>query len=113
MKLLTKFTCAFKGLAAGFKQPSLLFQVFWAGVALSVFAILKISYHEWLIVIVMIALVWLCEWINSLIEATVDYISLETNRQAEKIKDLSAGLVLLSGFFALLVGLLILYQHLF
>ena len=112
MKLITKFSCAFKGLFAGFKQPSILFQVFWAAVAITVFAFLQIDYYEWLTVIVMIALVWLSEWVNSLIEKTVDYISLKTDKRAEEIKDLGAGLVLLAGFFALVVGLLILAKYL-
>ena len=108
MKLLKKFSYAISGLITGFKQSSILFVVFWAVVAITVFTIIGISYLEWLVVIVMIALVWLCEWVNSIIEQTIDYISQDYSEQAKKIKDLSAGLVLLSGLMAFVVGVMIL-----
>ena len=112
MKWLNKFRYAFEGLIYGFKQPSVILQVFLAIVAIVVFYVIKISWVEWMIVLVMIALVILCEWINCIVEMTVNYISTEIHPQAKRIKDLSAGLVLLSGLFAFIVGVIILFINL-
>ncbi len=112
MKLLNKFKYAFTGLFIGMRQGSIWLQIVLGLVAVVTFIVVKISYFEWLVVIIMIAIVVLCEWINSIVEMTVDYISLERKTQAKKIKDLSAGLVLLSGLFALIIGILLLIEHL-
>ena len=112
MNLVTKFKNAFNGLKSGLKQPAIQLQVFLALVAIVTFLILKISYYEWLVVLVMIALVCLCEWINSIFEATVDYISLKEHPTAKLIKDLGAGMVLLAAFFAFLCGVIIIINNL-
>ena len=44
--------------------------------------------------ILLIGIVIAFEWVNTLIEKTIDYISTERNNFARDIKDLSAGVVL-------------------
>jgi len=112
MKWTAKFKYAIEGLWYGLKQPSVWLQLFFAVLTITVFLVVKISAVEWMITMVMIALVILCEWLNSIVEMTIDYISTEIHPQAKKIKDLSAGLVLLAGLFALVVGVMILINNL-
>lgn len=113
MKWIKKFEYAFAGLIYGLKQPSVILQIILASVAITVFWIIKISWVEWMIVMIMIAFVILSEWLNSIVEMTIDYISLDIHPQAKTIKDLSAGLVFLSGLFAFIVGVMILINSLF
>lgn len=111
MNYIKKFKDAFKGLHLGFNQQSIIIQ---CGLGLGAFIVLyslKISYIEWLIFVVVVGLVLVSEWINSCIELVVDYISLDIHPQAKKIKDLSAGMVLLSCIIAVVVGVMILYNH--
>ena len=113
MKLVEKFKCAFSGLAHGINQGSILLQLGLGLSAIAVFGLIGISYNEWLAVLIMIALVLLAEWLNSIIELTVDYISLKWDLRAKEIKDLSAGMVLLICIFALAIGLIILFRNLY
>ena len=66
--------------------------------------ILKISQTEYIIVLIMIALVLTSEVINTAIEKTVD---LYTNKYNETAKDVSAFAVLLMSIFALIIGIII------
>ena len=107
-----KFKYAFMGLMIGLKQPSILLQLFLGGITIFIFAIIKISCFEWLIVVLTIAMVVLSEWVNSIVEMTVDYISLANTTLAKRIKDLSAGLVLLAAIFAFIIAIIVLYRNL-
>lgn len=70
-------------------------------------AILHIDSTEWLFILTAIFIVLIAELINSAIEKTVDMISLEKNRQAKMIKDMSAGFVLLAAAYSVICGLII------
>ncbi len=111
MGWLKKFKCAFEGIISGLKQRSIRIQLLLALLATLVFIYLKISYFEWLVFVLVCALVVCLEWVNTVFEEVVDYISLETHPHAKKIKDLSAGLVLMACIFAVIVGIMILLNH--
>ncbi len=53
------------------------------------------------------------EAINSAIENMTDFVSLEKNEQIKKIKDLSAGAVLVSAITAVAIGLIVFIPKLF
>jgi hypothetical protein len=67
----------------------------------------NINIYEWIAVIFSIGLVFSMELINSAIENTADFISLEKHDTIRKIKDLSAAAVLISALAALIIGLII------
>lgn len=69
---------------------------------------LELNAVEWSILLVCCALVMVTELLNTAVEYIIDKISPEWNEVAGKIKDLSAGAVLLSAVFAALAGLIIL-----
>ena len=69
--------------------------------------IFKISYTEWLVCMVFIALVITTELINTAIEAVVDMITTKENNFAKVAKDTSAGAVLVVSLMAAFVGLII------
>lgn len=68
---------------------------------------LRISYGEWVAVILAIAFVFTTEIINSSIERIADFISPETNDSIKQIKDLSAAAVLISAITAIVIALII------
>ena len=69
--------------------------------------ILKISQTEYIIVLIMIALVLTSEVINTAIEKTVDLYTNKYNETAKIAKDVSAFAVLLMSIFAIIIGIII------
>lgn len=67
----------------------------------------KISYTEWLICLLLFALVISLELVNTAIEAVVDLASPDIHPLAKKAKDCAAGAVLVSAIFAAVIGLII------
>ena len=69
---------------------------------------LKFDITDICIVIVMIAIVLICELINSVIEFTLDAVYKNNySKLVEMAKDISAGMVLLSAIISVIVGILI------
>lgn len=69
---------------------------------------LKISFDEWLWILLSIFLVLILEVVNSAIENVVDLATdYARHPLAKKAKDMAAGAVLLGAFFALIVACLI------
>lgn len=69
--------------------------------------VFKISLNEWISLIVVMGLVFICELINTSLEALADFASPEKHPQIKKVKDLAAASVLISAVSALLVGIII------
>lgn len=76
-------------------------------IALILSFILKVSAIEFIIILFTIALVLICEVINTAIEKTVDLYTREYNETAKIAKDVSAFSVLLTCFFAVVIGIVI------
>lgn len=74
---------------------------------------LKLSTIEWSIILLVCALVLVTEIINSAIEILTDYLFTEKHKTAKSIKDISAGAVLVSAIFAIIIGLLIFIPKIF
>jgi len=80
-------------------------------IALSVF--LKFSLTDTCILIIMITFVLICELINSAIEFTLDAVYKNRySKLVEMAKDISAGMVILSAFMSVIVGLLLFGSYL-
>lgn len=69
--------------------------------------ILELSYVEWLISLILIALVISLELINTSIEAVVDLVTTNDSALAKIAKDSAAGAVLFTSIIAAFIGLVI------
>ncbi|HPF52455.1 MAG TPA: diacylglycerol kinase family protein [Draconibacterium sp.] len=67
----------------------------------------KISFVEWVAVILSIGFVLATEIINTTIEKLADFVSPDRNEKIKKIKDISAAGVLIAAFTAFIVGVII------
>ena len=70
-------------------------------------AILKISVTEWIICLILFALVISAELFNTAIETTVDLAMPEKNDKAKLAKDVSAAAVLVIELSSAIIGLII------
>jgi len=108
------FNHAFRGLfqmirtERNFKIQLVLFLI-----VVSLGIILNITIGDWLILLLISAMVLSLEIVNSAIEKTCDLISTKPNNQIKLIKDISAAAVLLVSLFALIIGILLFYPYLF
>ncbi|GAB1309431.1 hypothetical protein KH5_21140 [Urechidicola sp. KH5] len=69
--------------------------------------IIGLSTMEWLFQITAIALVLIAEDTNSAIEYICDFIHPNYHKQVGKIKDIAAGIPMISAIFAIIIGLII------
>ena len=107
-KRIKSFSYAFGGLKTALKEEHnarIHLVAILLVLALSIF--FDINSYEWIAVIFSIGFVFAMELINSAIENTVDFISLEKHDTIRKIKDLSAAAVFMSALAALIIGLII------
>ena len=68
---------------------------------------LKISRLEFIIIIMVISVVFVCEIINTAVEKAIDATTHEYNPIAKIAKDVAAGAVLVAAINSIIVGLLI------
>jgi diacylglycerol kinase (ATP) len=68
---------------------------------------LKLSKWEVIAVVFSIAIVWVVEMINTVIETIMDFICIERHPQIKLIKDLAAGAVLVAAIAAAIIGCII------
>ncbi len=108
------FKYAFNGLKILLKQePNAKFHLIAAVVVVVAGFLFSISLPEWMALIFAIALVIAFETINTAIETFADFVHPENHEAIKKIKDLTAGAVLVSAIAALLVGMLIFMPKIF
>ena len=69
--------------------------------------IFRITHFEWVAITIVIALVFVSETINSVIEAICDTVSHDFKVNIKYAKDVSAGAVLVSSLVSIVAGLLI------
>ncbi|MGD2077187.1 MAG: diacylglycerol kinase family protein [Chloroflexota bacterium] len=69
---------------------------------------LGVSLLEWAILFLAMLAVWVAEFVNTAVEATVDLITEDRQPLAEVAKDVAAGAVLLAAAGSVIVGLLVL-----
>lgn len=105
---LKSFKYAFAGLRTLFaEEHNARIHAIAALIALTAGFVLKISASEWIFLVGVISLVFICELINTSIEALADFISPEKHQQIKKVKDLAAAAVFISAFAALITGIII------
>ncbi len=102
------FKFAFAGLRTLFKEEhNARIHVLAAVIAIALGFAMKISSNEWILLIGAISLVFICELINTSLEALADFVSPEKHPQIKKVKDLAAASVLISTLSALIVGIIL------
>ena len=69
--------------------------------------ILKFSQLEWILLFIVIGIVLIAESINSAIELIMDFLYPEIHPSVKRIKDVSAGAVLISAIMAIIVGIIL------
>jgi len=94
------------------RQRNLRFDFFAGAVVLVLAIFLPLSTFEVLWIVFSVFVVIVFEMLNSLIEELMDLLYPIFNEKIGRIKDLSAGIVLVTAVFALSVGLIILGKHL-
>ena len=113
-KRKNKFSVALNGLICVFKEESSFkyqFVLFILTIILGF--ICKLNFIEWVLVVLMATLVFTFEILNTAIENTIDLVSPEYNELAGKVKDISAGAVLVCAMGAVIIGILIFIPKIF
>lgn len=103
--LLRAFINAFRGIRYASMERSFFVQVIIGFLATVLAFVLRLSFVEIVIVIILSTLVLLSEIINTIIEKTLDVMSKEQNPEIAKIKDMAAAGVLIFSVVAFLIGL--------
>ena len=107
-RFLNSFKYAFTGIVTAYeKEQNIKVHTVIAALVIIFGVILKISYIEWLMCILLIGLVISAELFNTAIETTVDLSSPEIHPLAKKAKDISSGGVLVIAITAAIIGLII------
>ena len=107
-KFIRGFRYAYQGLIYAFStQINFRVHVFSAAIAVLLGVYFELSHSEWIWIASAILLVLIVELLNTAIEVLVDLVSPDYHPKAGIVKDVSAGAVLLTAMFAVMVGLLI------
>ncbi|HJO93196.1 MAG TPA: diacylglycerol kinase family protein [Victivallales bacterium] len=108
IKFFKSFKFAFAGIFEAFKsEKNVKFHYFAALCVLILSFILKLSITQWCIIIMTICLVISVEMINTSIEKLCNVVCKDSNEFIKKVKDISAGSVLVVSIAACIVGILI------
>jgi diacylglycerol kinase len=106
---LASFTHAFAGLAHVVRTQRNAWIHACASLAvIALAAWLRVGTIEWGLLILAMGLVWMAEFINSALEATVDLASPEAHPLARVGKDVGAAAVLIAALAAAAIGVLVL-----
>lgn len=73
--------------------------------------VFNFSFYEWVAIVIACILVLSAEIINTAIEDLSDMVESEQNPLIGKIKDTMAGMVLISSFGSVILGILIFINH--
>jgi diacylglycerol kinase (ATP) len=110
-RILASFKYAIEGLQyALISQRNLKIHFGFALVVLFLSWFLKVSTIEFILLIISISIVIICEMINTAIETTIDLITKEYHPLAKIAKNVAAGSVLISAIMSIMVGCLIFFD---
>ncbi|MBI3342398.1 diacylglycerol kinase family protein [Candidatus Curtissbacteria bacterium] len=109
---IKSFKYALEGMQIAFKTQTNFKIQLTIGILTIILALLfGFSRGEWIILMFCISLVLGAELGNTVIEHVVDFITEEQHHRAKIIKDLSAGIVLLTSIFVAIVGMFLFIPH--
>ena len=113
-KLRNSFKYAFEGIVEAYKtEQNLKIHFFIMTLVIIAGFIFKISAMEWMVCLLLFAIVISLELVNTAIETTVDIAMPEINEKAKYAKDIAAGAVLFSAIISVIVGLIIFLPKIF
>lgn len=113
-KLTFSFKYAFEGIITTIKEERNMFIHFLIAIIVVITGIyVRLSLNEWLICLLLFALVFSLELINTAIENTVDLVTTKKNKKAKLAKDAAAGAVLIAAIFASIIGIIIFLSKFF
>ena len=102
------FLYAFDGVIQFFKtEHNAWLHLVATGMVAAMAMLLGVSNLEVIALVIAVALVWICEILNTCIEKAMDMISGEYDPRVKLIKDLSAGAVLVAAGAAAIIGLVV------
>ncbi len=70
---------------------------------------LKVGSMEWIVILIVIAIVFIAELFNTALEHLCDFVKPEYNQVIKEVKDLAAGAVLVSAMLAVTIGIILLF----
>ena len=109
---LKSFIYAFRGIACFFQtQHNSWIQIATAVLVLLVGFLFDVAIYEWCLLVIAIRIVLISEIINTSIEYLTNIVSPDYNKEAGKVKDLTAGAVLVSAIVAALIGCFVFIPH--
>lgn len=113
-KLRNSFKYAFEGIKEAWKTEQNL-KIHFVIMTLVIIAgfMFEISVIEWIVCLLLFAIVISLELINTAIETTVDIAMPDINEKAKYAKDIAAGAVLFSAIISVIVGLIIFLPKIF
>jgi len=106
-KILKSFQYSFHGLKIHSQQHNFMGMLISASFVILLGFILKISYFEWLILILMMSIILSLEALNTSLEKTLDYLEPHFSDKIRMLKDLMAGGVAIVIFTSIIIGLMI------
>lgn len=107
-KRLNSFSYAINGLKTlWIEEHNARIHFFLAVIVILMGLYFKITMYDWMAVFFAIGFVLVTEIINTAIENISDFMSAEKDNRIKKIKDISAGAVLISAITAFIIGLLV------
>ena len=106
-KILKSFQYSFHGLKIHSQQHNFMAMKICALFVIFLGFILKISYFEWLILILIMSIVLSLEALNTSLEKTLDYLEPHFSDKIRMLKDLMAGGVAIAIFTSIIIGLMI------
>jgi diacylglycerol kinase len=102
------FSYAFQGVKTAIKnEPNLRIHIFFAVTTLISAWILNFNLFEWILLMMTIFFVIMLELINTVLEALVNIVSPDFNKEAKVAKDVSAAAVLFAAIMSVIVGVLL------
>ena len=106
---MKKFKDAFNGIFIGLKDNAIIMLIVIAIIVI-IFSIVFLDILSLIIIIICCMNVIGFEYINSCIERLCDLYSKDYSLDIKNIKDLSAGATLIQAIFALIIGIIVLYN---
>ncbi|HHW21980.1 MAG TPA: diacylglycerol kinase family protein [Clostridiaceae bacterium] len=104
----TSFKNAFRGLLAAFaSERNMKIHGMAAVLVILMGIVLRIDNSGWLALFFAIGLVFVCELFNTAIEILTDMITDQYSEKAKKVKDISAGAVMLGAAVSVIIGAMV------
>lgn len=106
-KFIRSFSYAYCGIVTACKEQNFKSHILSAVIVLIAGYFTGLTRIEWFIVLILIALMFALEMMNTAIERVVDLASPNIHPLAKQAKDIAAGSVLVFAVFSAIIGLLI------